>query len=79
MKPVLVERRLIHRLRSIHARVHMLLAAEALVQHLLYGRLFTAAREQLLHGLLLLSDKVAQVDVVLVKVHDATRINRGRT
>ena len=43
MKPVLVERRLVHRLRSVHARVHMLLAAQALVQHLLDGRLLTAA------------------------------------
>lgn len=33
----------------------------------------------MLHGLLLLSDEVAQVDVVLVEVHDAARINRGRT
>ena len=33
----------------------------------------------MLHRLLLLSDEVAQIDVVLVEIHDATRINHGRT
>lgn len=74
MEPGLVERRL-SIILWVHASVDVLLAAQALAQHLLDRRLLAASREELLHRLLLLSDEVAQVDIVLVKVDDAARID----
>ena len=75
MQPILIQSHLTVVVLWIHASVHMLLTAKALAQHLLNSRLLTATLEKLLHGLLLFSDEVAQVDEVLVEINDTAHVD----